>query len=128
MIELSIDRAHRLVVVRFVERLEAEDFARIDSTLGALPDADSLRCIVDLSGVGDVAVSSPGLVDRARRRPALPTVYKVFVAPTDLSYGLSRQFSTHRGLSGHADPCIVRSLGEALERLGVTEPRFEPLG
>jgi hypothetical protein len=127
MIELSIDRTHRLVMVRFVDRLEAEDFARIDAVLGRLPDAEALRCIVDLSDVADVATTSPDLVARARGKPALPTVYKVFVAPSDVSFGIGRQFSTHRDLSGHAGPRIVRSLDEALERLGVSDPRFEPL-
>ncbi|MCA0301509.1 MAG: hypothetical protein LCH95_03820 [Proteobacteria bacterium] len=127
MIELSIDRANRIVVVRFVDSIDAGDFATIDRTLAGLPDAASLRCIVDLGGVTDIRVGSPGLADRAKRRPALPTAYKVFVAPTDVSFGISRQFSTHRDLAGQASPRIVRSFAEALERFDVADARFEPL-
>ena len=127
MIELSIDRAHRIVVVRFVDCIEAEDFARIDRALKDLPDAASLRCIVDLGGIADVRARSPEMVSRAKTRPALPTVYKVFVAPTEISFGLSRQFSTHRDLAGLPAPRIVRSFDEALRRLEVADPRFEPL-
>ena len=128
MIELSIDRANRLVVVRFVGSMEAQDFERLDAVLGALPENETLRCIVDLGGVQDVKVASPALVNRARGQPALPTVYKVFAAPTEMSFGISRQFSTHRDLSGLPGPRIVRSFEEALQRLSVTDARFEPLG
>lgn len=127
MIELAIDRANRIVVVRFVDSIDPDDFATIDRTLAGLPDAASLRCIVDLGGITDVRVGSPDLVDRAKRRPALPTAYKVFVAPTEVSFGISRQFSTHRDLAGQASPRIVRHFDEALQRFGVTDARFEPL-
>lgn len=127
MIELSIDRANRVVVVRFVGRMEPGDFASIDRELGALPEVEMLRCIVDLSGVTDVAIPSADMAGRARRAPALPTPYKLFVAPSDLSFGLSRQFTAHRNLAGHDGPRIVRSFAEALQRLDVADARFEPL-
>lgn len=127
MIEFSIDRAHRIVVVSFVDAMEADDFARIDRVLGGLPEIATLRCIVDLSGVTDVRASSADLTGRARRGPILPTAYKVFVAPSELSFGLSRQFTTHRDLSGKPGPRIVRSFAEALQRFDISDARFEPL-
>lgn len=127
MIELSIDRENHIVVVRFVTSIEPGDFAAIDRALKALPDAASLRCIVDLDGVTDIRIAGPEFVSRAKRQPALPTVYKVFVAPTELSFGLSRQFATHRDLAGHPGPRVVRSFDEALQRLAADDARFEPL-
>ena len=127
MIELSIDRRHRIVVVRFVDSIDPGDFATIDRALRDLPDAASLRCIVDLGGVTDPGIRSPDLVERAKRRPVLATPYKVFVAPTEISFGISRQFATHRGLAGLPGPRIVRSFEEALQRFDVADARFEPL-
>jgi len=127
MIELSVDRHHRIVLVRFVDTIDVDDFARIDRALKDLPDASSLRCIVDLGGLSDIQMRSPEFVGRARTRPALPTVYKVFVAPSEISFGISRQFSTHRDLAGLPAPRVVRSFDEALQRFDVTDARFEPL-
>ena len=127
MLELSIDRRCRIVVVRFVGSIDPGDFAAIDRALQALPDAASLRVIIDLGDVTDVGIDSADMAGRARRLPALPTPYKILVAPSDLSFGLSRQFTTHRNLAGLAGPQIVRSFAEALERLGASDARFEPL-
>ncbi|MCA0305730.1 MAG: hypothetical protein LCH95_25310 [Proteobacteria bacterium] len=127
MIELSIDRHHRLVVVRFVDSIDPDDFTDLDRVLQGLPDIASLRCIVDLGGLADGRIGSSALVARAKGRPALPTAYKVFVAPSDFSFGISRQFATHRDLAGQAGPRIVRSFDEALQRFGVVDARFEPL-
>ena len=127
MIDLSIDREHRIVVVRFVDSIDPDDFAAIDRALKGLPDAASLRCIVDLGGITDIRVAGLQLVSRAKGSPALPTAYKVFVASTELSFGISRQFSTHRDLAGLPGPRIARSFDEALQRLEVTGAQFEPL-
>ena len=54
--------------------------------------------------------------------PHLPSKFAV-VAPDDLAYGLGRAYQTHRSLEVRStkEVRVFRSLGEALDYLGVGE-------
>ena len=124
--ELLFDARQRILLIRMGPALtpEALQFmqaavARFRAAHGGCPG------ILDFTLTEQVAVPLADLVALAKRRPVMAGTRRVFVAASDVTYGLCRMVGTYQDFGGNA-PEIVRSLAEAYVVLGIADASFEP--
>lgn len=87
----------------------------------ALPPS---KTIVDLSGIKQLEVTSDLVASLARVKPVRPRDYlEVFVAPTEVVFGMSRMFQILSEPTRH-NLQIVRTMREAYDFLGLASPTF----
>ncbi|MGB8011212.1 MAG: hypothetical protein WCF68_06345 [Terriglobales bacterium] len=85
------------------------------------------RCIVDFSGVTKFELSSHAIRDVATTSPKFPTTcVRVFVATTDVVYGMARMFQM-LGEETRPNLHVVRTLDQAYHLLRVESPEFHPV-
>lgn len=89
--------------------------------------SDPRGTVTDFSGATSLQVSRETVLELARLPPALPDPQRVrvIVAPSPLTFGMSRMFEME-GERTRPSLHVVRSEQEAWAILGVWNPRFEP--
>lgn len=126
--ELFYDSARRILLARFGPSLTQQGLAEMqDAGRAFAASTGACDAIIDFSAVTHVDVSSQYLVSRAREKPVFSGHRRVFVASREVVFGLSRMFGTQQNAATGEAPTVVRTLREAYETLGVTEPDFRPV-
>lgn len=126
----EFDPVNKILLARFEGQLTNESAAEYHDALGVNWRATDARAgIWDLSGVDDFAVDSDFLRSLAKRKPVTPGLInypRFIVAPVTAGYGLMRMFQI-AGESARPLLHVVRTVDEALAKLGAQSARFEPL-
>ena len=132
MLELSIERRHRVLKLSFAGDFTVDDLDAIDGAIlrfmgGEGRELDGVRCLYDLTAVTALAVPSSRFAVRAQVPPLLPfgrVVVPFAEAPPDFGSSYKRM----AGVTAHQQPLVVPSLEDAYARLGIRDtPRFEPI-
>lgn len=129
MFALLVDRTQKALLARIFGDLTDAVLTDMEAAIRSILEVEGpLRRIVDLSDVGTVVVPQELLVARAKNRPLSPsrTPVRVFVAPTDYLFAISRMFTTYQATHG-IDTMIVRKLEEAYRSLELKNPNFQPV-
>jgi len=115
-------------ILRLTLSGEMNDEAMLELWTKGVPLAashSSSRLIVDTTGVTRFGVSTRAITTVAKKHSAdLPM--RVFVAPSDVIYGMSRMFQTLTE-NTRKNVHIVRTMQEAYKVLGVKSPKFAPI-
>ena len=85
------------------------------------------HCIVDYTGLTEVAISTAGVRNLAYTRPIFPSsCVTLNVAPEKAMFGMARMFQT---LASDNRPNfrVVQTMEEALKTIGVTSAKFTPV-
>jgi hypothetical protein len=125
----EFDPGNKVLLVRVEGRLTDELLAELYPTMRKQATATDARAgIVDFSSVSEVALSSAFVREIAKQEPAMvdATRPRIIVAPHAVAFGLARMFQM-LGESTRPLLEVVRTLDEALEKLGIRSPGFEPL-
>ena len=122
MIELVFDRKHRVLLVRFSVAVTRENLMHFDGLLlSFIAHHGATDVILDFTGAPATEIPTNLMRERAQRTTLVPGKRRVFVAPSDVVFGLLRLFSAHQG----SDSPVVRTLGEAFTLLQLDDPTFE---
>jgi hypothetical protein len=126
----EFDPANGILLMRVEGRITEESLTQIYQAVHTYSIATDARAgIWDWSSTTEVAVSAEFIRQLARQGPAMPDATNcpsIIVAPTMLTFGISRMFQS---LGGSTRPLqkVVHTMDEALAELGVQSPHFEPL-
>jgi hypothetical protein len=124
----EFDPVNKILLARFEGELTNESALEYHDALGRNWRATNAQAgIWDLSGVSEFAVAADFLRSLAARKPITPglTNYpRCVVVPQTAGYGLMRMFQIS-GESVRPLLHIVRSVDEALTKLGAQSPQFE---
>lgn len=124
--ELLFDARQRILLIRMGPALTPDALQFMQAALARFRAAHgSCSGILDLTLTEQVAVPISDLVALAKHRPVMTGTRRVFVAASDVIYGLCRMVGSYQDLGGNA-PEIVRNLAEAYAALGLAEASFEP--
>jgi hypothetical protein len=117
----TIHLPRRLVLSRAWGIVTGEDLVAHASHLSADPRFEpTFSQIIDFTGVVDIAVSTTTIHQLARLSPFGRGARRVFVAGSDVIYGMARMFQMLR--EPVADEVhIVRAMDPALQWLGLSE-------
>jgi hypothetical protein len=129
MLVLSVDREARVLLAELSGHLTHLDFSNLErGALAFIAREGPVRQLIDLAGVQSVAIAVL-LPNRASSRPitAANTPLRVYVAPTDLLFGLCRMFAMQQEEQGTPPSLIFRTRESAYEALGLVHPRFQPI-
>jgi hypothetical protein len=123
--ELSFDANRRVLLIWFGRRVMRDDLTAMQSAVRRFVEREgACDAIIDFSSVEGGDVPCEFLAALARRKPVLSGHRRVIVTSTAVVYGLNRMFGTHQNAATGEAPIVVRTLKEAHEALGVTEPEF----
>ena len=123
--ELLFDARQRILLIRMGRVLSPEALGFMQAALARFLAAHGRTSgILDLSATEEVAVPVADLVVLAKHRPVMAGTRRIFVAASDVTYGLCRMVGSYQDLGGNA-PDIVRSLAEAYVLLGITDAAFQ---
>lgn len=126
----QFDPVNKILLAQFEGPLTNESAEEYHDALGRNWRATNPRAgIWDLSAVTDFAVESIFLRNLAKRKPITPGLTKhprFIVAPVTAGYGLMRMFQIS-GESARPRLHVVRTVEEALTKLGAQSPHFEGL-
>jgi hypothetical protein len=118
----------RVMLTRYSGMLTSEDLSRIDSLIaGFVAREGYVRPIFDLTDVEIFAIPRSKLLERARKLRMNPGQDRVFVVPQPQIHELYREYAQVQLDLGNGGMAIVQTLAEALDRLGLHAPDFEPL-
>ena len=124
----EFDKEHKVLLVVMEGDIDAAEIAAIDEAMRVrINRMQPAAGISDLSLVQKFDVPAQVMRSTAMRSaPYPPETPRFSVAPSDVRYGMSRMYElVATRPSGKLQ--VVRSRAEALERLGVSNPRFEIL-
>ena len=128
MFDLLFDARHNVLMTRFYGTYVADDIVLRDIAVGRFVARHGLaRGILDYTDVEDIDVPMDLVVKRGHAPPMLPGQMRVIVAPGTQTWEMSRLIAALQAYSRKIEPIVVRSLGEAFERMAIVEPRFEPV-
>src|SRR5579862_3397518 len=126
----EFDRVNKILLAKFEGRLTNESAEEYHGALGKNWRATNARAgIWDLSAVTDFAVASDFLRNLAKRKPVTPGLTnhpRLIVVPVTAGFGLMRMFQI-AGESARPHLHVVRTVEEALTKLGAQFPHFERL-
>jgi len=124
--ELLFDARQRILLIRMGQVLSREALQYMQAALARFVAAHG-RCagLLDLTATERVDVPVGDLVALAKHRPVMAGERRVFVAASDVVYGLCRMVEAYQDLGGNG-PIVVRSLAEGYAALGVADAVFEP--
>lgn len=127
MVTLLFEAKHKVMLAEFSGTLTLADLARGDSLAAGFMArrGEVMPGIIDFSRVDKIDISSEQVSGRGHQRQMKRGQRRILVAPSSEAYGLSRMFASFQAAHGNAEPEIVRSLPEALSRLGLEDPHFE---
>ncbi len=124
----EFDVEHKVLLVVPEGEIVAQDVATFnDSVRQRVSDLQPVGAIIDCSGV--TGFNLPGEVLRKAAQPPAPfpaDTPRFVVAPTDYLFGMARMYELSAARPKEMLK-VVRSMEEALARLGVQNPRFARL-
>ena len=130
MITLYIERKQSVLMVKFSERMTQEDLHQLDSAVVAFvkKEGQTRGFLIDCTGVEDLAVPTGVFVRRGQRSAnVVSDQQRVYVMPQPDLFGMGRMFGTYQRMAGKKEPLVVKTLVEAFEALGLSDPMFEPV-
>lgn len=128
MISLTVDPANGVLHVAFEGPVTVDSLLRLDAELlDFIARNGTMSTIIDFTRATTIEVQPSTLVNRGNNRSLMSGRPRVFVTNNPLMFGLLRMYSAHQDNFGEMPPTVVRSLAEAFETLGLTEPKFEPV-
>ena len=126
----EFDPVHKILLVRIGGRLTEEILAACYDAIRKYSTATNAEAgIWDLSSITELAVSTEFIRGLADLEPAMPDANRrprFIVAPAPHVFGSSRMFQL---MGERTRPLldVVRTIDDALRKLGVQSAKFEPL-
>lgn len=129
MVRLLFEPARKVLLAEFSGTLTLADLARGDGLVARLMArrGEIMPGILDFSRIDRIDITSEQLIGRGHQPQMKRGQRRILVATSSESYGLSRMFAAFQAAQGNTEPEIVRSVAEAFSRLGLEDPRFEPV-
>ncbi|HEX6880558.1 MAG TPA: hypothetical protein VF135_09350 [Terriglobales bacterium] len=123
---LEVDRDHQITRMAYYGEVSEDEIRSTGSLAPTLIERfPHFSTIIDFSEVTGYNVRSKFLTEFAKRPGQLPeNVPTVLIVPDMLGYGLARMFQI---VADRSNLFVVKSMPEALERLGVGEVSFVPV-
>lgn len=130
MIEVSFERAHRILFTRFTGLFSFEDIEALDKVVKRFVHENGpVAGLIDWSGIEMITVPPWRLIQRGRAPQIAPGQKRVMVAPEDGPvHTMVRAYAEQQRDFGNVAPAVVRSLDEAYAVFGIVDPAFEPVG
>ena len=117
-------------MVKFSSRMTQEDLNNLDTAVVAFvrKEGATRGFLIDCTDVDDLAVPTSVFVRRGQRSAnVVSDQERVYVMPQPDLFGMGRMFGTYQRMAGKKEPLVVKSLLEAFEALGLSDPIFEPV-
>ena len=130
MISLYVERKQSVLMVKFSQRMTQEDLHQLDSAVVAFvkKEGPTRGFLIDCTDVEDLAVPTGVFVRRGQRSAnVVSDQERVYVMPQPDLFGMGRMFGTYQRMAGKKEPLVVKTLTEAFEALGLSDPMFEPV-
>jgi hypothetical protein len=128
MFTLFFESQEKVLLARFSGVFTSEDISALDAvTVGIVAREGYVRSIFDYTDVKTVATSRSSLAERARKLRMNPGQDRVLVAPQEEIYEMYRDYAQAQLDFGNGELMVVRTLGEALKLLGLSNPTFQPI-
>ena len=130
MFTLSVERKQSVLMVKFSSRMTQEDLNNLDTAVVAFVKKEGATrgFLIDCTEVDDLAVPTSVFVRRGRRSAnVVSDQERVYVMPQPDLFGMGRMFGTYQRMAGKKEPLVVKTLLEAFEALGLSDPIFEPV-
>jgi hypothetical protein len=127
---LSVDRKQSVLMVKFSSRMTQEDLNQLDTAVVAFVKKEGATrgFLIDCTDVEDLAVPTGVFVRRGQRSAnVVSDQERVYVMPQPDLFGMGRMFGTYQRMVGKKEPLVVKTLLEAFEALGLSDPLFEPV-
>jgi hypothetical protein len=122
------DRRHNVTLARFSGEFGPETIARLDHATELLVEAEGpSHFVLDFSGIERASMPDRAIAEAAGVCRSCTGYQRVIVPPQPEIFGLYRVFAAGQLATGSSPPIIVRSIGEALVRLGLRRPVFKPV-
>jgi hypothetical protein len=126
----EFDRANNVLLIRVAGSLTDEALVECYEAIRKYAtQTDAGAGIFDFSSVTEFPVSTELIRRLARREPAMPHATsrpRILVAPQAQAFGLIRMFQI-LGETTRPMLQVAHNMDEALNLLGISSPRFEPL-
>lgn len=129
MIEVAVERRHRILFSRIVGIFTSDDLEALDRVVKQfVHEHGPVAGLIDWSGVDLIAVPSSRMVQRGRAPQIAPGERRVMVAPPDGPvHNMVRAYAEQQRDYGNVEPIVVTSLEEANAVFGIADPVFEPV-
>lgn len=128
MVAFALDQAHGVLLVTWSVEITADNLVMFDGLLKTLVERHGTKdTIVDFSSAGAMSIETAQLVTRAHFPSRMPGRRRIFVARTDVAFGMLRVYGAHQEQINERAPLIVRTLDEALALMGTTRDQFQPV-
>lgn len=128
MFTIARDRTRNITLARFEGEFAPDVIGQLDHAGELLVEAmGPTHFLFDFTGIDCVSMPDATIAERGRRAPLCAGYQRVVVAPQPEIFGLYLVFAAKQRDVGSSAPIMVRSMKEALARLGVRRPAFEPL-
>jgi hypothetical protein len=127
---LFIERKQSVLMVKFSQRMTQEDLHQLDSAVVAFVKKEGATrgFLIDCTDVEDLAVPTGVFVRRGQRSAnVVSDQERVYVMPQPDLFGMGRMYGTYQRMAGKKEPLVVKTLTEAFEALGLSDPIFEPV-
>ena len=131
MFRLSFNARHQVLRFTFDGVLDPETLDRADISLveflgGPGRPYEKIRSLYDLSAVRGVAIPYTKCVERAHR-PPIAYLPRIVVLPEGADEQFGAHYCAEQRQALNKEPLFMRSVADAYDRLGLVNPRFEPV-
>jgi hypothetical protein len=128
MFILLFEPREKVLLARYSGVFSSEDISALDANTVAIVAREGyVRSIFDFTDVKAVAVPRTRLLERGKKLRMNPGQDRVIVAPQQEIYELYRDYAQGQLDFGNGELMVVRTLVEALDLLGLSNPDFQPV-
>ena len=128
-IDLSYERTHRVLLVKFSGCMNLEDLNNLDTAVVAFVKTEGAprAFMTDTTAVESFDVPSGEFARRGQSKSVVSNQDRVYVMPRDDMFGMGRMFSSYQRVTGQREPIVVKTLGEAFAALDIGDADFQPV-
>lgn len=126
MFDVEVCEPKRVVLIRFRGELAEADFAALDALGREKQGGPPYDVVFDMTAVEKIHLATDFVSQRGELPQAFTDRERIYVVQQEDLKLLVRLYAAYQASKGWRSPVIVRTLEEALGRLGVTAADFGP--
>jgi hypothetical protein len=124
--DIAIDEARGVVLVSFHQEVTEEDFAALDEAGRHRRPGTEYDVMLDMTRVQHVDLATAFIAKRGEMPQLYPNRQRIYIVRDDDLALLTKLYAAYQAAQGWRAPVVVKTLKEALDKLGIAAPDFRP--
>ncbi len=124
--DIAIDETHGIVLVSFHQEVTEDDFTALDEAGRQRRPGAQYDVMFDMTRVQHIDLATAFIAKRGEIPQLYPNRQRIYIVRDDDLALLTKLYAAYQAAQGWRAPVVVKTIEEALEKLGIPAADFRP--